>query len=64
MNTTLRTKIVIEVHPGNAEGPTTWRPKVPKESALVLLDDAIVEAEREVAHLKRMRALVADAKEW
>lgn len=56
--------VQIEIVPENAEGPTEWFPKIQKEAALVLLDNAIMRARGHLAHMEKMRALVFETKGW
>lgn len=54
------TDISLEVHESNAEGPTTWYPKIPRAAAIVLLDHKIARIKRQLAQVEKMRSLVAD----
>jgi len=54
------TDVTIEVHESNAEGPTTWYPKIPRDAALMLLDHKIARIKGQLAQVEKMRSLVAD----
>ncbi len=56
--------VQMEVIDANAEGPCEWFPRLPKESALIMVDEMIRRAEGSLQSLREVRENIATAYEY
>ncbi len=56
--------VQLEVFDEDAEGLAEWFPAIPRESALMLIDEQIRRAEGSLRGLQAMRAIIAKASSY